>query len=174
MYFYFLSVLSSKKFRKQIESVKRREAQLSLFFFFIGIVNGFFLTLIFEPLLQFVFYRLINYAVAVASLVAGFIVSTYLIYFLRQDLPLERALKLFFLGVSATSFFFALYNFVRFPNLIFAGGRPWITYYKEYHFPLGGNYEVCLSDIIYFIAKTLWSIFVGSLFAVLDRFWKLI
>jgi hypothetical protein len=84
--------------------------------------------------------------------------------------PRERALKLFFLGVSAISFVLVGYSIVTFPQSLYAGGRAWITYGRDVAYSLGGQYAIRLSDIIYFIGKTLWSTFIGSLFAVLDRY----
>lgn len=165
--------MSLKQFWNKIERVKQKETQISLLFFTIGIVIGYFFTLMFEPFLKFVLYRHLSDAIYVSGVLMLFAVVVLFIYSWRSDLPLERSLKLFFLGVSAISFFFALYSFIKYPDLIFAGGRPWITYGKDYAFPLGGSYAVRLSDMIYFIAKILWSTFVGSLFAVLDRFWRL-
>jgi hypothetical protein len=155
----------SKPMRQLGNTIVKR---LDIIIFIYGLGLGYAANSYFDVILHFIYFKNLNEAVPIVLLIFGFLLFLVVGVYKKSRRKLFQS---FFLGVSAISFFLALLGFFNFPETITAGGRSWITYGKEILFPLGvENRYIRLSDIIYFIAKTLWSILIGSFFAVLDRF----
>lgn len=147
----------------EIKQIVRR-----IIYFSVGMFIGFLFSLIFEPFLHFLLYRSMTYMLCVIAYAIAIICTVFFIYLETRSsirFSRQRAFELFFLGVSAMSFVLTGINFVTYPNMLFSSGSSWITHGRDWIFGDG----VHLSSIVFFIAKTLWSIFIGSLFAVLNR-----
>ena len=160
-------------FLRNIRSLGGSFKRTGLGFSVIGGVAGYFLSLAFEPLLKSVMYSSIADVVTTISIFAGFGIAVLLVYMYGAQFPRRRAFELFFLGVSIMSFLLAGVSIFAYPSMISSINLNWVTYGRDVHFAVGG-YVFSLSTFIYLIARTLWSIFIGSFFALMDRFLKVL
>lgn len=139
----------------------------------VGGVIGCFLSLAFEPLLKSVMYSSVADVITAISIFAVFGIAVLLVYMYGVQFPRKRAFELFFLGVSIVSFFFAGFSIFTYPSMISSTNLNWVTYGRDVHFAVGG-YMFSLSTFFYLVTRTLWSIFIGSLFALMDRFLRVL
>jgi hypothetical protein len=149
---------------KKPKQISRRSLKVGLIS--IGILNAFILSYVFEPLVHFVMYQdMIALGLFTSLLLLVFFLSVAGYWTSRNVQSSRRMFRLLLLGSSLTSFILAGLNFLTYPNALFSSGSSWITYGKDTVL-FGG---VRTSQIVLFLAKTLWSILTGSFFALLDR-----
>ncbi len=130
----------------------------------LGICVAIAFSVIFEPSILFVLYRVFTYTLFILPSGLFIILVFFFVYLIarsRTESSQKILWELFFGGVSITSFALAGMNFFTSPYALFSVGAGWLM--EEFDVVLGG---VHLS-VTYFVVKTLWGILIGSFFALL-------
>jgi len=144
-----------------------------------GLILGCIPQFFFKPLLYSLLYKSPLEIAATLILFSATITIPFIIL-VKQDFThhfsARKRVQLLLFGISTISFLAAGYNFLTYPSALLSEDAGWIIGKGGWDaaFTVSEGKAIRFSQIVLFIGKTLWSLFIGSISVTIDRLFSII